>query len=494
MRLGSHPIRPYRLYLLLECGMSFLTGLAYATIIVYWVTSGRLNPLQLLLLGTALETSYFLLQLPTGVLADIVSRRLCTLAGLIIVGLALVMEGLSPSFGNLLGAQVVLGLGAALNNGAQEAWVADELDGELGADQQTGADQASGRMTGVYLRATQLGLIATVAGSLLSGVIALVGLYAPLLVAGSLICLLALVAAPLMPEINFRSAALPADDAGTSSAPPQEMVVRVRQVVRVRRVVRARQVVRQAAGLLAAQTRSSRRVIVAVPGLVLLFGMTLFVGLWSESFDRLWGAFLLRDIRFPQLGVLHPAMWFSLLACAAAVLGVGSTELAKRWTERLGPDSVAGGLLLLTLGIGGAVVAMATAHAFAVVVAAYIAVWVLRPVLDPLLSGWMVGRIEPSVRATALSAKEMFDSAGQIAGGPVIGVIGTLASVRIALLTGAAALAPAAACVAAASRRIRPRIAATVAEAEAAEAQAMGEAAPPAALPGLPLGNPGLPG
>jgi hypothetical protein len=224
--------------------------------------------------------------------------------------------------------------------------------------------------------------------------------------------------------------------------------------------------------LLAEQTRATHRAVIAVPGLVLLFGMTLFAGLWSESFDRLWGAFLLRDIRFPQVGGLHPAMWFSLFACLAAMLGLGSTELARRRTERLGPDSVAGALLVLTVAIGGAVIAMATAHAFAVALAGYVAVTVLRPVLDPLLSGWMVTRIEPSVRATALSAKDMFDSAGQIVGGPVIGAIGTLTSIRIALLAGAAALAPAAACVAAASRRIRPRTTATVARTEAAEARA----------------------
>jgi MFS transporter, DHA3 family, tetracycline resistance protein len=78
-------------------------------------------------------------------------------------------------------------------------------------------------------------------------------------------------------------------------------------------------------------------------------------------------------------------------------------------------------------------------------VAAYLVVEeVLRPVFDPLISGWMVGRIEPSVRATALSARDMFDSGGQIIGGPGIGAIGTLASIRAALLAGAAALAPAA--------------------------------------------------
>lgn len=437
LRFGSHPIRPYPLYLILECGMSFLLGISYAAITVYWVTSGRLNPLQLLLLGTALEVSYFLFQLPTGVLADLISRRLCTLAGLFIVGIALIMESLSPAFANLIGAQAVLGLGAALNNGAQEAWVAGELAGVLGDD----------RMTGVYLRATQYGLIATVAGSLLSGVIALAGLNLPLLTGGSLICLLSVGAAIVMPENNFRPAL-----SGPALSRPA--------------LFRPARVVGSARALLVAQTRSAHRAIVAVPGLVLLFGMTLFVGMWSESFDRLWGAFLLRDIKFPQLHGLHPAMWFSLFACLAAVLGLGSTELAWRRTERLGPDSVAGGLLILTLAIGAAVVAMATAHAFAVVVGAYVAVSVLRPVLDPLLSGWLVTRIEPSVRATALSAKDMFDSAGQIAGGPVFGVIGTLATIRVALLAGAAALAPAAGCVAAASRRIRPRTSGTVADAE----------------------------
>jgi DHA3 family tetracycline resistance protein-like MFS transporter len=436
MRLGSHPISPYRLYLALECGMSLLLGISYATITVYWVTSGRLSPLQLLLLGTVLELSYFLLQLPTGVLADLVSRRLCVLSGLFIVGLALVMQSLSPAFLNLLAAQVVLGVGAALNNGAQDAWIADELSAELGDD----------RMTSIYLRATQLGLIATVAGSLLSGVLALAGLQWPLRVGGTLICVLAVAAAFVMPESNFRKTA-------AASGP--------------------RAVVSQAAGLLADQTKSARRAVVAVPGLVLLFGMTFFAGMWSESFDRLWGAFLLRDIRFPQLGGLHPAMWFSLFACAAAVLGLGATEVARRRTERLGPDSVVGALLVLTLAIGAAVVAMASAHAFALVVAAYLAVSVLRPVLYPLLSGWMVGRIEPSVRATALSARDMFDSGGQILGGPFIGVIGNLASVRIALIAGAAALAPAAACIAAASRRIRPRTRGTVAEVEAAESEAL---------------------
>jgi MFS transporter, DHA3 family, tetracycline resistance protein len=423
-------VGPYRLYLTLQCGMSFLLGISYATVTVYWVVAGRLNPLQLLLLGTALELSYFACQLPTGVLADLVSRRLCVLAGMFIVGVAQIAESLSTSFGSLLAGWAVLGLGAALTDGAEDAWIADELQAEVGDD----------RMTGIYLRATQLGLIATVAGSLLSGVVALAGLALPLRLGGSLICLFSLAAAVVMPERHFQR---PARSAGVGS------------------------VLRQAGGALAAQTTAARRAVVAVPGLVLLFGMTFFVGMWSESFDRLWGAFLLRDIRFPSIGGLRPAMWFSLFACAAAVLGLGATELAKRRTQRLGPDSVVGALLAATLAIAAAVVGLATAHAFAVVVVTYLVVSVLRPVLYPLLSGWLVSRIEPSVRATALSARDMFDSGGQILGGPVVGAIGTFGSLRIALLAGAVALGPAAACIAAAGRAVGVRAAATAVAAPA---------------------------
>ena len=456
LRLPRRELSAYRVYLILEAGTSFLLGIAYATITVYWVTAGRLNALQLILLGTGLELSYFVFQLPTGLLADIASRRLCVLAGLFLMGLALVAEGASASFANLLAVQFVLGLGYALNNGAQEAWIADELAGgplpaeapipargpladigpaepaavEAAAVGAGRGDETAQEMTGVYLRATQLGLVATVAGSLLSGPIAAGGLNLPLITGGALICVLAAVTALVMPERHFR---------------------------RPTTATSIRTIARESTGLLATQTRTARRSIMAVPGLVLLFGMTFFAGMWSESFDRLWGALLIRDIGIPKLAGLSPAVWFSLLAAVVAMLALGSTEVARRRAARLGADSVASAVLAVTVAIGVGVVAMATTHSFAAAVAAYLLIEVLRPVISPLIDGWMVTRIEPSVRATALSARDMFDAGGQIIGGPVVGVIGTLTSIRIALLAGAAALAPAVACLAAASQRIRPR-------------------------------------
>jgi DHA3 family tetracycline resistance protein-like MFS transporter len=404
---------PYRLYLYgLSLGGSTLFSVATTTTVVYWVDSGHLNPLQLLLLGTALEIGYFLAQLPTGVLADMVSRRLCVVSGMVISGFGFTLQGLSPAFANLLVAQLVWGAGIALMSGAEEAWIADELNDT--------------EMTPVYMRSTQLGILATIGGSLLAGVLALAGLNMPTIAGGAGMIVFGVWLACAMPENNFRP----------------------------NRSVRVAGVVHDAWTTLTAQTRSTRRALVAVPGLMLLFGMTFFIGMWSESFDRLWGAFLLRDIAFPHVYGLRPTMWFSLISCAVALLGLGSTELAKRRTARLGPASVAGTLLVLTTLIGAGVAILAGAHVFVVAIGGYLLIEVLRPVFEPLVTGWVVGRIDPAVRATALSAREMFDAGGQIAGGPVVGVIGTLTTIRTALFAGGAALVPAIALLLAATRRI----------------------------------------
>jgi MFS family permease len=104
---------PVRLYLGIEVAMSFGAALGYTTAIVYRVRAGHLNPLDLILLGTVLEIAYFVVQLPTGVLADAVSRRLCVIAGTLLTAAGFVMQGLSPHFAISALAQLPVGFGAA---------------------------------------------------------------------------------------------------------------------------------------------------------------------------------------------------------------------------------------------------------------------------------------------------------------------------------------------------------------------------------------------
>jgi len=429
-------IDPKHLYIGIEVAESFFVAITYTTAVVYRVTSGHQNPLQLILLGTMLELSYFVVQLPTGILADIASRKLCVIAGRFLVAAGFLMQGLSPGFTVQLIAQIPVGIGAALSFGAQEAWLADEA-GET-------------ELTSVFLRATQLGLVGVIAGSILSGFLASLGLDVPFLVGGGLAGALAIALLFVMPESNFR--------------PPA-------------RTVSAGTVTRQAWATLAGQVRQTHRAMVVVPGLVLLLGMLFCVGMWNESFDRLWGAYLLKDIRFPHPLGLSTVAWFSVLAVATALLGLAATEWATRRTNKLGPTSVVSTLLVLTIATAAGVVGMAASRVFVFAIIAYLAVVTMRPLFSPLVTGWVLGRVDSSVRATALSATDMFDSGGQIVGGPIVGVIGVLATIRIALVAGAAALAPAAGLLVAATRRVRVR--------GDAPGQPDGAAAPDLAAPDL---------
>ncbi|MGH3276058.1 MAG: MFS transporter [Streptosporangiaceae bacterium] len=406
-------VNPYVLYVGIETSLAFTSALISTTSVVYWVKSGHLGALQLILLGTMVELAYFFFQVPTGVVADLVSRRLCVILGVFLTALGFLIQWISADFAVLLLAQIPVGIGAALMVGAQSAWLADESgDTEL---------------TSVFLRAAQFALFGALAGSVLSGVLALAGLSLPFLAGGLLTGVVGLALVALMPENHF--------------TPPKRIA--------------DLSVIRHGWSALTEQSKTTRIAMAAVPGLVLLLGMIFFRGLWGESFDRLWGAYLLTDIRFPDLLGLRPVTWFSVIAICVTLLSLISMEVAKRRTDKLGPSSVVGTMMALTIATAAFAVAMAAARSFALVVIAYLAVATIRPVFAPLMNGWMIARVDSRVRATALSAVDLFDAGGQIVGGPVVGVVGALASIRLALLAGAVALLPAVGLLVAASRRVR---------------------------------------
>jgi DHA3 family tetracycline resistance protein-like MFS transporter len=55
---------------------------------------------------------------------------------------------------------------------------------------------------------------------------------------------------------------------------------------------------------------------------------------------------------------------------------------------------------------------------------------------------WVNQRLDSQVRATVISMSSQVDALGQIIGGPIVGAIGTLVSLRAALLSSAAILSP----------------------------------------------------
>jgi len=101
------------------------------------------------------------------VLADAVSRRLSVLVGLALTGAGHLLEGALPLFGTILLAQLLWGVGSTFESGAVDAWVTDEV-GEA-------------RAAAAFMRAVQVGQVASLAGIGLATVLGRVGLAWPLL-------------------------------------------------------------------------------------------------------------------------------------------------------------------------------------------------------------------------------------------------------------------------------------------------------------------------
>jgi DHA3 family tetracycline resistance protein-like MFS transporter len=94
---------------------------AFTVWAVYLVRDVGLNPLELVLLGTVGEISYFLLEVPSGVVADTYSRRASVILGLLVNGISMIVVGVSHEYAILLAGSVLWGLGSALMSGAYEA-------------------------------------------------------------------------------------------------------------------------------------------------------------------------------------------------------------------------------------------------------------------------------------------------------------------------------------------------------------------------------------
>src|SRR5678809_1587068 len=98
-------------YLFIEFSASACFSMMFIVTSLYEATVAGLTPVQLILVGTALEISAFVFEVPTGIVADVYSRRLSIIIGYILMGVGFLIEGFLPSFVPILLAQIIWGLG-----------------------------------------------------------------------------------------------------------------------------------------------------------------------------------------------------------------------------------------------------------------------------------------------------------------------------------------------------------------------------------------------
>ena len=411
MLLHKSKLSAYTVYLIFS-GVTSLSGSLISTVnMVYQVETARLNPLQLVLVGTVLEFVAFVCQLPTGVLADIYSRRLAVILGTLLFGMAFVLEGSFPRFDVILVSQILFGIGATLSDGAEQAWITDEV-GEM-------------RIGHVFLRSTQVGLLAGLLGAIISVGLASIRINIPIVIGGALSIGVAGFLLLFMPENNFHP---------ISKAE--------------RRTWRD----------MGNTFRSGLHVVRGRPILITILLIALFYGLYSEGFDRLWTAHFLTNFTFPTLGQLKPVVWFGIISVVGTLLTLGATEVVRRWVNIAQQRILIRALFVINfLGIVCLLV-FALAGNFFLAVAAVLLFKVFRTVNDPVYTTWLTQNIEAKVRATVISMRGQVDAFGQIVGGPPVGYIGTTFSIQTALLASCALLSPVLFLYAYAARKVREKL------------------------------------
>lgn len=393
---GAGDTRAIPVYQLLAGVTSGLYTLIFTLNLLYQVKVVGLSPLQLVLVGTVLEAVVFVAEVPTGIVADLYSRKLSIIIGLVLVGLGFVLEGSVPHFGAVILAQVLWGVGFTFTSGAVEAWITDEVGSE--------------QVAPVFIRGAQIEQVASFVAIAAAALLGLVWLRLPIIVGGAGFVVFALVLIKVMPERGFR----PNSTDRTTLGQMRDQFTSGFALARRRPVVRS------------------------------LILISFVSGLSSEAFDRLWTAHLLRGFDFPSLfGHTSEVLWFSIIAMVGALLAFGFTTafacISPTTLTAHHPAKLLAGLAALQM-IAAAV--FAVSGLFGLALAALWVRTVAGVIAGPVSSAWMNRQLEPGVRATVLSMENQVNAIGQVVGGPALGWVGSAYSIRAALLASAGVLAP----------------------------------------------------
>ena len=389
-KLGAVPV-----YLLLAAGGTLFSTLVFTVNLVYQVQVARLNPLQLVLVGTVLEGAAFLFEIPTGVVADVYSRRLSIIIGVFLLGIGLALQGAVPDFGVILLAQVIWGIGYTFTSGATQAWITDEI----------GVEQANA----LFLRGAQAELVAAIAGVVVATAIANFSLRAPILLGGALYLVMGLVLLAAMPETGFQ---------------------------------RTPRAARGSWQQLGDTLRAGGALVRRSPALLTMLAIFAIAGAATESYDRLSTAHFLANFAFPTRWGLQPVAWLGIFAVVGRLLSIGVLQIVVRRVNPQSHRAVARALTLATALLALCYLGFALAGTLALAAIASIGVRMCRTVSSPLQAAWINQHVASRVRATVLSITSQADAIGQTIGGPVIGYVGLIASLRAALALAAVILSP----------------------------------------------------
>jgi DHA3 family tetracycline resistance protein-like MFS transporter len=381
---------------------SFFVGLIFSMVFsatqIYRIQTVGLNPFQLVIVGTTLEITSFICEIPTGIVADIYSRRLSVIIGTFLFGIGFLVEGSFPIFAVILLAQIIWGTGWTFISGAHSAWITDEIGVE--------------NVGSIFIRSSQFNIFGNLVGIPIFILTGNISYRTPILIGGILFIFIGFYRLIFMPEDGFSRTPV------TKLNTWKEMTSTFKQGVNLAR---------------------------SKPILLTFTVIAIIVGLYSEGYDRLSEAHFINQFSFPDLpwGGDPIVSWFALMRVASMLLSLGSVEFVRRKSNLKENTQIAKWLQVIYSLISLGLLVFAWSRNFYLAILATLLVNSMRSLSEPLIDTWVNKHIESRVRATMLSMTNQLDAFGQMIGGPLVGLIGNLRSIRAALTTSGILIIPA---------------------------------------------------
>lgn len=368
-----------RTYLTITGLFSLAMSLIWGIDTLFKLDAG-LDILQVMLTNAAFTLGMMVCEIPTGVVADTLGRRVSLLLCLVTLFTTTIAYAAIPrlglGFGAFVGVSLFLGLGYTFYTGAVEAWLVDALK----------AVGHEGPLDQVFARSHTVFGLAMLVGTVGGGVLGQVDLVLPYLVRAAIVIPLFLVAWRWMRDLGYAPRAL------ELRRVPAEMR---RVFVEGVRFAVSHSVVRPL--MLASLVNMS----------FMIFGFYS----WQRYFLDLLG----RDL-----------IWVSgVIAALGALAMVAGNALVAPVTRRL-PDRAAvlalatavGAVLVTVAGVvgGGWIGGTPPGWAFAAAVTAYLLSDVAMGVTMPVKQGFLNDQIPSAQRATIISVDSFFANAGGVVG------------------------------------------------------------------------------
>lgn len=351
-----------KLYIFQVAILNLVMTMMMTAAIVYRIDLAKLEPYQLILLGTALEIAVIFFEVPTGVVADKYSRKLSVVIGYIIIGLGFFVELLTLDFIWIFVAQIIWGFGYTFISGALDAWVSDETDNQ--------------DIEHTFIKANTISKVMTIIGIIGAFGLGIIDVRLPMFVSGILYILLSFFLMVFMKEHAFRKKM------------DHSMVH---------------------------QFRLGLKHIFRHPMLKIFVVTAFLLGLYSEGIDRLEEFIILDKVDMTFLKDLPSIYIVSMMHMMMAILGVIMLLIVKRYVKE-GIKTYQWFFVLILLMSLGLLVFAYMGNAY-VSLLGFFFFRMTRQGIDPLYTSVMARQTPSNIKATVMSTFGQIDGIGQILSG-----------------------------------------------------------------------------